>query len=485
MITALLILLPLVLAALMLFAKPDIAKRLAVGFSLAEVGLFVLATHFFTHHAKNMTQLNLAWLPFGANFSVGLDGISYVLVLLTVVLIPFILLTVRSIDYNSRFYALVFIMQAALIGVFVARDGFLFYIFWELALIPIYFICLAYGDKNRRTVTLKFFIYTTLGSLLMLVGLLYVYFSTPGAHSFDIQSLYAAGHELSSKEQTFVFWMIFSAFAIKMPIFPFHTWQPDTYVSAPTQGTMLLSGIMLKMGTYGMIRWLIPMVPQGYLVSENIVLALCVISVVYASCLALVQTDFKRLIAYSSIAHVGLIAAGLTSFNLEGITGGVVQMFAHGITVVGLFYIAQIIQQRTQTSTIGAFGGLRNATPHLAVLFLIVLLGSVALPLTNGFVGEFLLINGIFQVNPWLAGVAGLTVILGAVYMLRSYQTMMLGNANLSTTPVYDLDQNETLVLIACAFMILFFGIFPSLLTNIITPDVAELMKSFQEGLIH
>ncbi len=485
MITALLILLPLVLAALMLFAKPDIAKRLSVGFSLAEIGLFIFATHNFTHHVKNMTQINLNWLPFGANFNVGLDGISYVLVLLTVILVPFILLTIRNIDYNSRFYALVFVMQAALIGVFTARDGFLFYIFWELALIPIYFICLSYGDENRRHVTIKFFIYTITGSLLMLVGLLYVYFATPGTHSFDIQSLYAAGHELSNKEQLLVFWLIFSAFAIKMPIFPFHTWQPDTYVSAPTQGTMLLSGVMLKMGTYGMIRWLIPMVPQGFMASSDIVLALCVISVVYASCLALVQTDFKRMIAYSSIAHVGLIGAGLTAFNLEGITGGVVQMFAHGISVVGLFYIAQIIQQRTQSRTIGAFGGLRTATPHLAVLFLIVLLGSVALPLTQGFVGEFLLLNGIFQVNPWLAGVAGLTVILGAVYMLRGYQTMMLGETHLTTAPVYDLDQNETFVLIACAFMILFFGIFPSLLTNIITPDVAELMKAFQEGMIH
>jgi NADH-quinone oxidoreductase subunit M len=423
-------------------------------------------------------------VAFGAHFAVNMDGISFLLVMLTVVLMPLIITASASGYYKSSFYTLVFVMQSALIGVFTAMDGFLFYIFWELALIPIYFICLLWGGENRGKITFKFFVYTLAGSLIMLAGLLYVYLTTPGDHSFAINALYEAGQNLTQTEQGWIFWAMFIAFAIKMPVFPFHTWQPDTYTTAPTAGTMLLSGIMLKMGTYGLIRWLMPLVPQGWNSWAFTAMILSIVGIVYASCIAIVQKDYKRLIAYSSIAHVGLIAAGIFSMNTEGVTGSLMQMVAHGINVVGLFLIAEILMERTKTRNIASLGGIRSEAPQFALFFLIIMLGSVALPLTNGFVGEFLLINGIYQYNVWMAVFAGLTVILGAVYMLRSYQTMMLGETNSLTKGFTDLDTNEQSVLLMVAVLVIVMGVYPKPLMDIVAPAVQQLIATFQKGLI-
>src|SRR5690606_25491912 len=265
------------------------------------------------------------------------------------------------------------------------------------------------------------------GSLIMLVGLIYLYFQTPGDHSFDIYALYDAGQSLPASEQGLIFWALFVAFAVKMPIFPFHTWQPDTYHTAPTPGTMLLSGIMLKMGIYGVIRWLIPMVPAGVERWDSTALALAVIGIVYASLLAIIQKDLKRLVAYSSIAHVGLIAAGIFTLDRIGVQGAMVQMISHGIVIVALFFIVDIILARTNTQEMARLGGIRDLAPQLATVFIIVILGSIALPLTSGFVGEFMLINSIFGYDRVLGAFSGLTMILGAVYMLRGFQFTMLG----------------------------------------------------------
>src|SRR6185295_152002 len=249
-------------------------------------------------------------------------------------LVPIIILSSFSHTYKNGplFYSLILMMQMSLVGVFVALDGFLFYVFWELALIPIYIICLIWGGQDRVRITLKFFIYTLFGSLLMLVALIYLYLQTPGGHTFDINAFYAL--HLSASQQAYIFWAFFLAFAIKMPVFPFHTWQPDTYTDSPTSGTMLLSGIMLKMGIYGVLRWLLPVVPLGVTDWGTTAMVLSIIGVVYASCIAMVQKDFKRLIAYSSIAHVGLIAAGIFSLTMQGLQGGTIQMLSHGINVV-------------------------------------------------------------------------------------------------------------------------------------------------------
>jgi len=501
MITALLIGLPLVAALLLLFTNGEGAKRIAFVASLAELGLalfafYLLRTSPHDEHLTSQMTMNVPWITsIGVDFNIAMDGISMVLVLLTAFLVPVIILSgfEKKHDNPSLFHALVMFMQMALVGVFVARDGFLFYVFWELALIPIYFICLLWGGENRGKITFKFFVYTLSGSLFMLAALIVLYLNTPvglsGTHSFNIVALYDAGQNvLSETEQSLVFWGMFLAFAIKMPVFPFHTWQPDTYVTAPTQGTMLLSGIMLKMGTYGLIRWLLPMTPGALETWGPVVIALSVISVVYASALALAQKDFKRLIAYSSIAHVGLISAGILAFSTktgttEGITGAMIQMFAHGVNVVGLFFIAEIILNKTGTREINELGGIRNVSPQFATLFLIVLLGSVALPLTNGFVGEFLLINGVYQYSIWAAAIAGLTVILGAVYMLRSYQAVMLGETNKVTAGFAALTTNEKAVLFIVCAAVIAFGVYPKPLLDIMQNDVNALASMITESV--
>ena len=480
MLTAVLIFWPFIAALIVLALDPKFAKTWTLVASLFEALISFVVVFQFDATADTQFELNYPWIAsLGINFHVGIDGISLLLVLLTTVLTPFIVLSSIKHTYeNARsFYGLILFMEMALVGVFVSLDGFLFYIFWEMALIPIYFICLRWGGINRGAVTLKFFIYTLAGSLVMLIGFIYLYYQTPGNHSFDIQALYLAGQSLPLYEQGLIFWAIFAAFAVKMPVFPFHTWQPDTYFTAPTQGTMLLSGIMLKMGIYGVIRWLIPVVPSGVETYGQAALILSVIGIVYASCLAIVQKDLKRLIAYSSIAHVGLIAAGIFSMNKIGMQGAMIQMVSHGVVIIGLFYIIDIIIARTSTQEIASLGGIRNTAPIFTTVFIIIMLGSVALPLTSGFVGEFLLINSVFQYNYAIGAVAGLTIILGAVYMLRSFQQTALGENNAVTKGFTDLDSTEKWGLYPIVILIIAIGVYPAPLLNISEAAVDNLYR--------
>jgi len=471
-----LIFFPLVAAFAALLAKEN-AKQVALGAAVIEFALSIWMAIQFIPSAGTQFVQDYWWIPaLGISYKIGMDGISLLLVLLTTFLTPIIILSSFNHTYKNPtlFYALILMMQMALVGVFVALDGFLFYIFWELALIPIYLICLMCGGKDRVRITLKFFIYTLFGSLLMLVGLIYMYLKTPGNHSFDIHQLYAL--RLSQGDQSFLFGAFFLAFAIKMPVFPFHTWQPDTYTDSPTPGTMLLSGIMLKMGIYGVMRWLLPIAPLGVNEWGTTAMILSIIGVVYASCIALVQKDFKRLIAYSSIAHVGLIAAGIFSLTIQGLQGGMIQMLSHGINVVGMFFIADLIMTRMNTRTMSELGGIRNVAPQFTTYFMIVLLATVALPLTNGFIGEFLLINGIYQFNAWMAAVAGLTIVLGAVYMLTAYQKISLGEKNTLTEKFTELRLSEKMVLIPLVIMIFWIGIYPKPFLEIAEPSVKSLL---------
>jgi NADH-quinone oxidoreductase subunit M len=403
------------------------------------------------------------------------------LVFLTTFLTPLILLSSQSKAYSqsSNFNALVILMQAALIGVFTAKDAFVFYVFWELALIPIYFISLIWGGENRKPVTFKFFLYTTVGSLLMLASILILYSKTP-AGTFDIAAFYAL--PLTPNEQYLIFSGFFLAFAIKMPIFPFHTWQPDTYVTAPTEGTMLLSGIMLKMGIYGVIRWILPITPVAVIDWGWIIIFFSVIGIIYASVIALKQPNFKRMVAYVSIAHVGLMAAGLFAGNEEALQGVVIQMLAHGINVVGMFYIVDLITRRTGTDVLDQLGGLRNQAPLLATFFLIILMANIALPLTNGFVGEYLLIVGLFQYDVWLAAVAALTIIFGAAYMLNGYQKMMLGAKKEIYNHVTDVTAKELLVLVPITIMIVGMGVYPKFFLDISAGSVKEILNALHQG---
>jgi NADH-quinone oxidoreductase subunit M len=484
MLTGLLIIIPLIASLLVFLTKGKTARSAALILSIIEFALSLAALAVFkAAPASKQLILDCTWVEsLGINFAVSLDGMSLLLVLLTTFLTPLIILSSFNNEYEKPnvFYGLILMMQMALVGVFMANDGFLFYVFWELALIPIYFICLLWGGENRAKITFKFFVYTLFGSLFMLIALVFLYQHSgmqTGIKSWAINELYEAGRGLTASQQGYVFWAIFLAFAIKMPVFPFHTWQPNTYVNAPTQGTMLLSGIMLKMGTFGMIKWLLPVVPLGVQQYGHVAMILSIIGIIYASCIAIVQTDFKRLIAYSSIAHVGLIAAGILAWNQQGVQGALIQMVSHGINVVGLFLIADILLRNVGTRDSSKLGGIRNINPQFAVLFLIVLLGSVALPLTNGFVGEFLLITGVYQYSAWLAAFAGLTVILGAVYMLRSYQAIMLGEANELTKKFLALTSSDKAILIIISAAIIALGVFPQPLTELAEPAVKNLLS--------
>jgi NADH-quinone oxidoreductase subunit M len=484
-----LLFLPLLAALALFFIKSNAVKNIALLFSLVELVLGIYMLTQYNPQGGLQFTTEAAWMPkLGIYFTAAIDGINIIPIILSVLLVPIIIATTFKHEYKnaSAFYALIMFMQFGLLLVFTALDGFLFYVGWEVALIPIYFICGMWGGENRVKVTLKFFIYTFAGSLFMLLALIYLYLQTP-EHTFDIFKFYALN--LTTTQQSWVFGGFLLAFAIKMPIFPLHTWQPDTYTEAPAAGSMLLSGIMLKMGIYGAIRWMIPVAPVAFYEWQNNPLWLAIIGIVYASIIAFRQTDGKRLIAYSSIAHVGLIAAGLLAWNTQGLQGAMIQMLNHGVEVVGLFFIWDIISRQLKTRDISQLGGISKVAPQFATVFLIIVLGSVALPLTNSFVGEFLLLNGVYRYNMWMGIVAGLTIILGAVYMLRMYKNVMQGETNAITALFTDITLSEKLILgIICAFIIII-GVYPKPVLDLTEPSVTALMNSvnqkIQTALLH
>jgi len=476
MLTLVVIFLPLLFSAILFgLRKSQIAWRIALMGALAELVVTLIAfVGFDTQNVFNYTS-DLNWISrLGVNFSFAMDGISLLMVGLTATLVPIIILADSK--HNpvrpGSFYGLIMFMQSALMGVFTATDGLLFYIFWEAALLPIFFIVSMWGGENRVKITLKFFIYTIFGSLFMLVALVYLYSLTPAPQSFSFQSLYAL--DLSLSQQLFVGLSFFLAFAVKIPIFPFHTWQPNTYVVAPMAGSMLLSGIMLKMGVYGMLRLMVPLLPEAMSQYGIYGIVLAVIGLIYASIIAINQQEVKRLIAYSSLAHVGLIAAAVLTATAGSISGAVVQMIAHGVNVVGMFMIANIFLLRTQTTQISNLGGIAAIAPRFAIFFMVVMLGSVALPLTSGFPGEFMMLAGLFAYNPYIAAVAGVSVVLGAVYMFRLYQRSMY--AELKVEKFEDLDSTESIAAIIIVALILVFGLYPGFITSLAEPAINALL---------
>jgi NADH-quinone oxidoreductase subunit M len=484
MTVSILIFLPIVAAIIVALLKNEVAKYAALFFAVAELVIAGIFLSRFTPDASTQFTIDVPWISkFGIYFSAGIDGISMIMVLLTTLLVPLIILSTFQHQHKnaSAFYGLILFMQAGLLVVFTALDGFLFYVGWEAALIPIYFICALWGGENRIRITIKFFIYTFAGSLFMLLGIIYLYLQSP-EKTYDLHAFYKLG--LNAPHQSLVFWAFFLAFAIKMPLFPFHTWQPDTYTEAPTAGTMMLSGIMLKMGIYGVIRWLIPNAPLGFIQWQSLVMILAVIGIIYASLIAFNQKDGKRLVAYSSIAHVGLIAAGIFAWNAQGIQGAMIQMLNHGINVVGMFFIWDIISRRLNTRDIGQLGGIAKVAPQFSIAFLIIVLGTVGLPLTNGFIGEFLLLNGVFEysayhyVNITIAAIAGLTIIFGAVYMLRMYKNVMQGETNELTATFTDITGSERVVLAIICILIIGIGVYPQPIMHISEAAVNNLIHT-------
>ena len=439
------------------------------------ISIITLAVALLAICATTGGSFDAAWLSdLGSRFTLKLDGMGKMLCLLTAVSYPLIFAAVYKNEYKnpSSFFGLMLITQAGLMGVFLAADALLFYFFWELALIPVYFLCSLWGGEKRIAVTFKFFVYTFIGSLLMLVGILYVYFHTAD-HSFALQSFYKA--QLSNHQQSYLFWLFFIAFAIKMPIFPLHTWQPDAYEQAPTATTMVMSGIMVKMGVFAVLRWLLPIFPNAAATNSFIIIVLSVIGMLYASLIAIKQDDMKRLIAYSSIAHIGLMCAAMFTNNKTAFDGVMIQMFFHGLNVIGLWVIADLIEKQLGTRKLSELGGLAQKAPTLAILLVIMSLANVALPLTNAFIGEFLMFSGLFQYNIFIAATAGVSIILAAVYTLNMVQKVIYGNLNAVTENAIDISLNITLVLVIIAITIIVFGVFPQPMIDLTKTSVEAL----------
>ena len=408
------------------------------------------------------------------SFALKADGLALAMLLLTTALTPIIIFSSFGTEVKNAktFYALILFMAFAMAGTFLAADGLLYYIFWELSLLPIYFIALVWGNgdaEERKKAVVKFFIYTLAGSLFMLVGFAYLY---QKAGSLLIEDLYKLN--LSGAEQVGLFVGFFLAYAIKIPIIPFHTWQAKVYQKAPTAGTMLLSGIMLKMGLYSVIRWQLPIAPNAAKAYMPILIGLSIAGVIYGSIVALRQKDLKKLLAYSSLAHVGLIAAGCYTLTLDGLSGAVSQMIAHGFVIVGLFFAAEVIFRRYETRTIADLGGIRSQTPKFTSMFMILVLASVALPGTFNFVGEFTVLYSLSQVNIWYAVLGGTTIILGAYYMLKMFQNVMLGETN--TKVFAEVTTNEAITFVAIIAFLLFFGLYPKPIVDLVTPSLNEIL---------
>ena len=407
-------------------------------------------------------------------FALQADGLGLAMLLLTTALTPIIIFSSFGNDHKNAksFYALILFMAFAMSGTFLAADGFLYYIFWELSLIPIYFIALIWGNgdaEDRKKAVVKFFIYTLAGSLFMLVAFAYLY---QQAESFLIGDLTAL--KLSSTEQFWIFLAFFLAYAIKIPLIPFHTWQAKVYQKAPTVGTMLLSGIMLKMGLYSVIRWQLPIAPLAAKENMFFFIGIGIAGVIYGSIVALRQKDLKKLLAYSSLAHVGLIAAGTYTLTLDGLRGAVLQMIAHGFVIIGLFFAAEIIFRRYQTRAIAEMGGIRAQSPRFTSMFMILVLASVALPSTFNFVGEFTVLYSLSQINIWFAILGGTTIILGAYYMLKMFQNAMLGETN--SRAFSDVTFSEGFVLAIIILVLFFFGIYPKPILDLITPSLENIL---------
>ena len=461
---------PFIAAIILLFVKHNEKSNYI---AIASSGItLALALNIAFNGASNF---DASWISsISARFVLTADGLSKILLLLTGISFPaiFIATSKNEIKNRAQFLSLMLFTQTGLLGVFLAGDALLFYFFWELALIPVYFLCSIWGGEKRIAVTFKFFIYTFLGSLFMLIGIILVYTHTAD-QSFAIQSFKEAS--LSAGQQLTAFALFFTAFAIKMPIFPLHTWQPDAYEQSPTAVTMVLSAVMVKMGLYGVMRWLMPLFPDAFSAHSNFVVILSVIGILYASFIAIRQDDMKRLIAYSSIAHIGLMSAALFANNEIGAQGVLIQLFSHGVNVLGLWIIADIIEQQTGTRSLKEMGGLAKQNPTLGILLVGFAFANIALPLTNAFIGEFLMFNSLFQFKPWIAAAAGVSVVLAAIYTLNMVQKCAYGEVSEKISKMQAPNVPAQFVLIVLLIVVIISGVYPAPLFDLTADTLQQL----------
>ncbi|OFW15114.1 MAG: NADH-quinone oxidoreductase subunit M [Acidobacteria bacterium RIFCSPLOWO2_02_FULL_67_21] len=425
------------------------------------------------------------WIPaFGIDYSVGVDGISLLLVVLTGFLTPIALLSSwGSIERKVKEFSIFMLaLEAAMIGVFISLDLFLFYVFWDAMLVPMYFLIGIWGYDQRIYAAVKFMLYTMAGSVLMLVailGLAFLHSTATGAYSFDLLRLYAL--DIAPETQTWFFLAFTVAFAIKVPLFPFHTWLPDAHVQAPTAGSVILAGVLLKMGTYGLLRFSFPLFPEAAAYFAPWLAGLAVIGIVYGALVAMVQPDMKKLVAYSSVSHLGFVVLGICAMNTQGVQGAIYQMVAHGVSTGGLFLMVGMLSDRRHTRLISEFGGLKAVTPKLTAAFLIVTLASIGLPGLNGFVGEFLIMLGAFRWDPRFVVVAGLGVILSAVYMLWMFQRVYFGPiTHEENAGLRDLLPREWAAVVPICALAVVMGVFPTLFLKPMEASVEALVQRVQ-----
>ena len=421
------------------------------------------------------------WLDSGISYHMGVDGISMLFVILTTFLMPFcILASWEAIDKRVKAYMIAFLLlETLMVGVFCALDIVLFYVFFEAGLIPMFIIIGVWGGKRRVYASFKFFLYTLLGSVLMLLAIMAMFFQ---AHTTDITELLR--HDFPVSMQTWLWLAFFASFAVKMPMWPVHTWLPDAHVEAPTAGSVILAGILLKMGGYGFLRFSLPMFPEASAYFAPFVFTLSVVAIIYTSLVALMQEDMKKLIAYSSVAHMGFVTMGIFAMNQEGIQGSLFQMLSHGLVSGALFLCVGVIYDRMHTREIAAYGGLVNNMPKYAVAFLIFTMANVGLPGTSGFIGEFLTMLGVFRVNTWVAFFAATGVILSAAYALWLYRRIIFGALTKdSLKTLLDLSPREKTILYPLIVLVIFFGVYPAPVFDATAQSVKALVTDVTASL--
>jgi NADH-quinone oxidoreductase subunit M len=482
---------PAIGALLLLLAPSDersekLVQRVALIVSVLVFGeTLLLWSRFNPSSAEFQFVERHPWIPsFGISYFVGIDGISLLLVVLTAFLTPLALLSSwESVHKQTRaFCAFILLLESAMMGVFISLDLFLFYVFWDAMLIPMYFLIGIWGYDQRIYAAVKFLLYTMAGSVLMLLailGLAYLHSTVTGEYSFDLLRLYAL--RVPDHLQLWFFLAFALAFAIKVPLFPFHTWLPDAHVQAPTAGSVILAGVLLKMGTYGFVRFAFPLFPRAAVFFAPALATLAIVGIIYGALVAMVQPDMKKLVAYSSVSHLGFVVLGIAALNAQGVQGAVYQMLNHGVSTGGLFLIVGMLSDRRHTRLISEFGGLKNVMPHLVAAFFLVTLSSIGLPGLNGFVGEFLILLGAFRSDPKMAAFAATGVILSATYMLWMFQRVNYGPvSNEKNAHLADLAPREWAVLVPIVALAVLMGVVPNLFLKPIGPSVDRMLSQME-----
>ena len=476
---SLMIFLPALGAILLLFIKNDAAARwIAFAFSMAEIVLCVpLLLNFDSSIPHMQFGESAPWIAaWNINYRIGVDGISVLFVALTALLTTIsIMVSWTAVQDRVReFMVAMLFLEAAIIGVFVSLDLFLFYIFWEAMLIPMYLLIGVWGGPNRLYAAIKFFLYTLVGSVLMLVAIIAVYFAA--GHTFDVLAL--MNYKFSYTFQMVAFAAFFAAFAVKVPMFPVHTWLPDAHVEAPTAGSIILAGILIKMGAYGFLRFSLPFFPDAALSWTPAIMVLSVIAIIYGAYMAFAQTDFKKLIAYSSVSHMGFVTLGIFALNLQGLEGGILQMLNHGVSTGALFLAVGVIYERTHTRLIADYGGIAARVPVYATFLLIITLSSIGLPGTNGFIGEFTILLGAFLHAKPYAAIASLGIILGAGYMLWLYQRIAFGRiTNPHNEHLADMNLREVAAALPLVALVFIIGLYPNAAFDVMHTSVSNLIQ--------